>query len=105
MVWENLQLSKLETNYKNTCSEVFYRMTVLKISADSQKITCCGYGLVKFRPSFHNFVRLGPQHGFFTENVPTFSEELVLCNTSGKVFVNLQKILIVTTPYYPTCIW
>ena len=41
---------------------------------------------------------------FFPENVPKFSEKLVLCNTSGQLFLNLQKILIVTTLYYPTCI-
>ena len=26
-------------------------------------------------------------------------------NTTGSLFLNLQKILIVLTPYYPICIW
>ena len=55
--------------------------------------------------SFHNFAKLGPQHEFFLENFPKFSEELVLCNTTGQLFLNLKTIFIATTPYYHTCIW
>ena len=62
------------------------------------------YGSVNFRPLIHNFVKLGSQRKFLPENVPKFSEELVLCNTSGQLFLNLQKNLIAPIPYYPTCI-
>ena len=39
---ENMQLSKLEANYIKSCSEIFYRIAVLKTSANSQESTCFG---------------------------------------------------------------
>ena len=99
MNWQNMQLSKLETNYTKACSEVFYRMTVLKISASSQESTCCGVRFSKVQALTPQFCWIRtPAWVFFFKNAPKFLEELVLCNTSGKLFLNLQKILIVPTP-------
>ena len=105
MNWENMQVFKIETNYKNSCLQVFYRMAGLKISENSQENICggvlsqyiCGY-------LFSNFIKIGPQHKCVPENVPKFSEELFLNCTSGQLLLNLQAILIVSTPSCLTCI-
>ena len=42
MNWENMELSKIDNNYKKSCLQVFNRMAVLEISNSSQEITCGG---------------------------------------------------------------
>ena len=61
--------------------------------------------LVKFEPSLHNFIKLGPQHEYFPENFPKFSEQLFLRNTPGQLFLNLHTISIVPTPFCHTGAW
>ena len=55
MNWENMQLSKLETNYTKSCSEVSYRIAFFLISAKSQEITCCGVWFSKVQALIPQF--------------------------------------------------
>ena len=79
---------------------------LLKFQKTPRKLLVVGTVLVKFKPSFHNFIELGHQRYCFLdlESVPKFSEQLFICNTSGQLFLNLRTILIVPTPSYPTCV-
>ena len=44
MNWENMELSKIDNNYKKSCltEYLFNRIAVLEISKSSQEITCGG---------------------------------------------------------------
>ena len=46
------------------------------------------------------FYEKGPHHWYFPENFQKFSKQLFLYNTSGRLFLNLQTILVVSTPSY-----
>ena len=42
MNWCNIQVSKIEAKYLESCSQVFYKTIVLKILEKSEKNTCGG---------------------------------------------------------------
>ena len=37
MNWQNLEVSKIETSYRNDCSQLLYKIAVLKISENFQE--------------------------------------------------------------------
>ena len=41
--WGNMQVFKIETKYRKCCSQLFYRMAVLKISENSQEFVVMHY--------------------------------------------------------------
>ena len=42
MNWKDMQVSKTDTNNKRSCSQVSYRMVVLKVSKNYQESTSDG---------------------------------------------------------------
>ena len=68
------QVSKIETNYSKNCSQVFYRMALLKIFETPQENTSCGVLSQKSYSSlFRILLKQDPNM-----NVPKVSEEIFL---------------------------
>ena len=92
MKWENMQVSKIETSYLRSCSHVFCRTDVPKISEYFQENTC---DKVRFESnwssSFHNFIKIRPHLWSFHDNISNPLGELFLIRTATSEFSGLSN--------------